>query len=107
MEIEGICQPCAGFGGPMSAEAAAERLAKLGGEWRIEGDSLLRRFSFRNFARAMQMANLAGWLGEREGHHPDIAFGWGWCEIRFTSHEAGGLTANDFRCAAKLDALVA
>jgi len=53
------------------------------------------------------MANLAAWLGERMGHHPDVGFGWGWCEIAFTSHELGGLTAQDFACATRLDAMTA
>ena len=37
------------------------------------------------------MANLAAWLGNKQGHHPDIAFGWGYCTVTFTTHEAGGL----------------
>ena len=49
------------------------------------------------------MANLIAWLGERQGHHPDIAFGWGYCSVSFTTHEIDGLSNNDFVCAAKLD----
>ncbi|MEH7828007.1 4a-hydroxytetrahydrobiopterin dehydratase [Gemmobacter denitrificans] len=100
-----ICEPCAGFGGAMTAEAAAARMGELHPDWRLDGAALTRRFGFRNFAKAMQMANLAGWLGEAQGHHPDLAFGWGWCTVTFTSHEAGGITANDFLCAKKLDAI--
>ena len=57
-------------------------------------------------ARAVQAANVAAWLGEREGHHPDVRFGWGYCEVSFTTHEAGGLTDNDLICAAKLSRLL-
>ncbi len=51
------------------------------------------------------MANLAAWLGDRQGHHPDIRFGWGYCEVAFTTHAAGGLTENDLICAARLNAI--
>jgi 4a-hydroxytetrahydrobiopterin dehydratase len=73
--------------------------------WAIEGQTLYRRFELRNFARAMQLANLAGWLGEMRSHHPDIAFGWGYCDIRLTSHEAGGLTKADFAFVQAFDAM--
>ena len=51
-------------------------------------------------------ANLAAWLGNRHNHHPDVAFGWGYCQVSFTTHDAGGLTDADFACAAHLDALL-
>lgn len=82
------------------------RLSGLHEDWQIDGQRLVRRFTFKSFARAAQMANLAAWLGERLGHHPDVAFGWGYCDIAFTSHEAGGLTDSDFAAARRLDRLV-
>lgn len=83
----------------------AGQLPGLHPDWRRADGAIRRRLTFRNFARAMQAANAAGWLGEREGHHPDIAFGWGYCDLILTSHEAGGLTAGDFALALKLDRL--
>jgi 4a-hydroxytetrahydrobiopterin dehydratase len=53
------------------------------------------------------MANMIAWLGDRQGHHPDIAFGWGYCSVSFTTHEIDGLSNNDFICAAKLDQITA
>ena len=85
----------------------AALLSGLHPDWRFDGSRLVRRFVFKGFAKAVQMANLAAWLGERMGHHPDVGFGWGWCEIAFTSHELGGLTAQDFACATRLDAMTA
>lgn len=99
------CAPCQGEGDLMlDAEA---RMALLHPDWRLDGARLLRRFAFKGFAKAVQMANLAAWLGEKTGHHPDVGFGWGWCEVAFTSHELGGVSENDFICAARLDAIVA
>lgn len=102
------CQPCQGGVAPYSAEDARAVLEKLTG-WHLSpaGDSITRRFEFKGFAKAVEMANLAAWLGNKQGHHPDIAFGWGYCAVTFSTHDAGGLTENDFICAARLDALVA
>jgi len=62
---------------------------------------------FKGYAKAVYHANLAAWLADREGHHPDVAFGWGYCEVTFTTHDLNGLSENDFICAAKLDRLLA
>lgn len=102
------CVPCKGGVAPMSRDEAQEMMTQLDG-WALSEDAatIRRRFEFKGFLKAVEMANLAAWLGNKQGHHPDISFGWGYCEVAFTTHEAGGLTENDFICAARLDALVA
>lgn len=102
------CEPCKGGIAAMAADEAASMMSQLH-DWALTPDksSIRRRFEFKGFLKAVEMANLAAWLGNKQGHHPDIAFGWGYCEVTFTTHEAGGLTENDFICAARLDALVA
>ena len=91
----------------MEGDEIAARLAALDG-WTLspDGRAITRRFAFKGFARAVEMANLAAWLGNRRNHHPDVAFGWGYCQVSFTTHEAGGLTDADFAAAAHLDALL-
>ncbi|SDE42963.1 4a-hydroxytetrahydrobiopterin dehydratase [Paracoccus isoporae] len=90
-------------------DGAARSMLQDLNEWEITGDgeAIERRFTFKGFLKAVEMANLAAWLGNKQDHHPDIRFGFGYCEVRFTTHDAGGLSENDFICAAKLDALVA
>lgn len=103
------CEPCKGGTPPLDA-AAAERLkADLHADWHLDAaaKALTRRFEFKGFAKPVQLANLAAWHGDKQGHHPDVGFGWGYCTITYTTHEIGGLSENDFICAAKLDALVA
>ena len=92
----------------MDHDDIAARLARLE-DWTLspDGRSILRRFAFKGFAKAVEMANLAAWLGNRMNHHPDVTFGWGYCEVRFSTREAGGLTEADFACAARLNDLVA
>lgn len=94
-------------GTPALDEAAIARLMpELDPAWTVDDGTLSRRFKVKGYAPAHMLANAAAFLAEREGHHPDIAFGWGWCEVTFSTHTVGGLSDNDFICAAKLDALV-
>lgn len=75
--------------------------------WRLseDGMSIGTRVEVKGFAKAVHLANLAAYLADRAGHHPDVTFGWGYCEVRFTTHAAGGLTEADVICAAKFDAM--
>jgi 4a-hydroxytetrahydrobiopterin dehydratase len=93
----------------LNAEQAKTLQQELHNDWQLSSDNkvISRRFTFKGFARAVQMANLIAWLGDRQGHHPDIAFGWGYCAVSFTTHEIDGLSNNDFICAAKLDQITA
>lgn len=102
------CEPCRGGIAPMTRAKIKDELPGLDGwEYLEDGPSIRRRFEFKGFAKAVEMANLAAWLGNKQGHHPDIRFGWGYCEVRFTTHDSGGITRNDLICAGKLNALVA
>ncbi len=103
------CEPCLGGIPAVSAERVEKLRADLHSDWTlaVDGQSLTRRLEFKGYAKAVYHANLAAWLADQQGHHPDVAFGWGYCEITFTTHEADGLTDNDFICAAKFDRMLA
>ena len=75
--------------------------------WKLNPDnsSIYRKFEFKNFKQTMFFINAAAYVCEQQGHHPDANFGYNYCEIAFTTHDAGGLSINDFICAAKIDAL--
>jgi 4a-hydroxytetrahydrobiopterin dehydratase len=103
------CLPCSQATPRLAAEDCAARMAGLHGDWQLspEASQISRRFGFKGFAKAQQLANMAAWFAERTGHHPDIAFGWGYCTLTYTTHEIGGLSEADFDTAARLDALLA
>ncbi|MFV0387037.1 4a-hydroxytetrahydrobiopterin dehydratase [Paracoccus sp. (in: a-proteobacteria)] len=94
---------------PAMTRAGAEALMPQLDGWVLsdDGTSIRRRFAFKGYVRAVEMANRAAWVGHRQGHHPDITFGYGYCEIVYTTHAVGGLSENDFICAARTDGLVA
>jgi 4a-hydroxytetrahydrobiopterin dehydratase len=89
------------------AETAIRALLRQVPEWSLtgEGKRLERGFRFKNFAEALAFINALGTVAEQQNHHPDIAFGWGYARIAFTTHDAGGLTRNDLVMAAKTDRL--
>ena len=84
------------------------RMAGLHGDWALDeaAGSITRNFAFKGFAKPVQLANLLAWYAEKTGHHPDIAFGWGYCRVTWTTHDAGGLTEADFAAAEGFDRLV-
>ncbi|MFK7880141.1 4a-hydroxytetrahydrobiopterin dehydratase [Roseobacter sp.] len=102
------CAACDGWVPALSDERIAHLKSELDPAWTINvvGNALSRKFEFKGFAKAVYTANLAAFLSDKEGHHADVAFGWGYCQVTFTSHELGRLSENDFICAAKLDGLV-
>ena len=58
---------------------------------------------FSNFMKSLQFSNKIGELAEKEGHHPDISIGWGYCLVMLHTHAINGLSVNDFILASKID----
>jgi 4a-hydroxytetrahydrobiopterin dehydratase len=67
---------------------------------------LFKKFSFKNFSESQKFINLVSNISEDEGHHPDLTFGWGYAEIKITTHAIEGLSENDFILAAKINQLI-
>lgn len=67
---------------------------------------IARTFTFTNFHETMAFVNALAWVAHRENHHPDLEVGFKTCRVTFTTHDNGGLSENDFICAAKINALV-
>lgn len=103
------CKPCEGGVSKYSKQEILEHMPLLDKAWTLDekGTALCREFKFKGFAKTMYFVNAVAYLADQEAHHPDICFGWGYCNVRFTTHAIEGLSENDFICAAKLDKLVA
>jgi len=100
------CVPCQGGIPPLTLDEARSYMDEVPG-WELsdKGDRLHRAFTFGDFAAALDFVNKVGALAEEEGHHPDIAFGWGYADITLYTHKIDGLHVNDFIMAAKMNAL--
>jgi len=101
------CVPCEGGVAPLN-RTEAERLGEqLHRDWQIAADakSLKRAFKFKDFHRTMSFVNAIAHIANVEDHHPDLEVGYGRCRVTYTTHSIGGLSQNDFICAAKIDRL--
>ena len=88
----------------LSREELSADLEALNG-WEVEGNELVSRRKFENFAEALAFVNKVGEVAEAADHHPDIKFGWGFAEIRLTTHDRGGITDVDLAVAGKISKL--
>jgi 4a-hydroxytetrahydrobiopterin dehydratase len=98
------CKPCEGDVAPYSPEQAKDMLKQLKG-WIIEGGKLVKVYPFTNYHHTMAFVNALAWISHREDHHPDLLVGYNKCRVEYSTHAIGGLSENDFICAAKCDAL--
>lgn len=101
------CGPCTEGGDPMDAEQARAFLKHLHAEWKLSKDdrSISRVFAFKDFYQTMSFVNAVAHVANREGHHPDLEVSYNRCRVLYTTHATGGLSENDFICAAKVDEL--
>lgn len=89
---------------PALTDAAVD--ARLSGGWqRIDG-ALQKTFDFPDFHHTMAFVNAVAWIAHRADHHPDLAVHYGRCVVRYSTHDAAGITARDLACAAQVDALI-
>ena len=62
-----------------------------------------KNFKFDNFLKSQNFVNKVGEIAEKENHHPDIWFGWGYAKVKIFTHAIKGLAESDFILAAKID----
>ncbi len=93
-------------GKPMSAEAVRAQLVELP-QWTSDGKRLQRTYAFGNYWEAIAFVNAIAFAIHREDHHPELVVGYDRVEARFETHSVGGISLNDFICAAKCDAAYA
>ena len=101
------CIPCEGNIPPFDIGEIHKYLKKIDG-WDVKEKSdqsfyLIKKFSFNDFKESQNFVNKVGEIAEKENHHPDISFGWGYCDIKIFTHAIKGLAESDFILAAKID----
>ena len=98
------CKACEGKGARLKPAQVSTLLAELPGWKRAAGD-IAKTFPFKNYHETMAFVNATAWISHRENHHPDIEVGYNKCKISYSTHSVGGLSENDFICAAKVETL--
>jgi len=102
------CKPCEGGVSPMTQDEANEMLSQLNDDWQLQAEpiEIQRTFKFKNYYHTIAFVNALAWIAHQEDHHPDIEVSYNRCLVRYSTHAIGGLSENDFICAAKIDALL-
>lgn len=93
-------------GAPMTEAAIRDHLAQVSG-WHLHNGAIEKAFSFKNYHETIAFVNALAWVAHTEDHHPELVVSYDRCVLRFNTHSVGGISINDFICAAKADALVA
>ena len=89
----------------MSDAAVRDHLAQVSG-WHQNNGAIEKTFAFKNYHETISFVNALAWIANTEDHHPDLAVSYSRCVVRFSTHSVGGVSVNDFICAAKADALI-
>ena len=80
------------------------RLAELDG-WERAGDAIRKEFNRGDFVGSVAFVRTLVDPAEEMGHHPDLEISWDTVTVSITNHAEGGLTANDFELASRIDGL--
>jgi len=101
------CLPCEGGVAPLSIDSVQSLLEQPHPDWQTSGEDhgIVRVFAFANYYETMAFVNAVAWVAHQEDHHPDLQVVYNRCTVSYTTHAIGGLSENDFICAAKIDEL--
>ncbi|MFZ5476938.1 MAG: 4a-hydroxytetrahydrobiopterin dehydratase [Myxococcota bacterium] len=101
------CVSCEG-GIPRLGEPAARTLLAEVPGWEMDAAAtrITRTFGFADYWETMAFVNAVAWIAHTEDHHPDMSVHYNRCVVSYNTHAVGGLTDNDFICAAKVSALL-
>lgn len=100
------CLPLKGDAHRLSPARVSELLPQLDGWELLDNDHAVgKTFEFADYYQTIAFVNALAFVAHREDHHPDLGVHYNRVVVRWSTHDAGGLSENDFICAAKADAL--
>ena len=83
-------------------------LREISPEWQLADDekSISRTFKFKNYYDTMSFVNVIAMVAHRQDHHPEMIVNYNTCRVEYSTHSVGGLSLNDFICAARVDGIL-
>ena len=92
----------------LTATEIEAQLARLDG-WAVHGSgadvAIEKTYRFANYYQTMAFVNAVAFIAHAQDHHPDLSVHYDRCVVRLQTHDVAGLSASDFDCAARFDAL--
>jgi 4a-hydroxytetrahydrobiopterin dehydratase len=89
---------------PLSDQEIEARLSEHPG-WERDGQAIRKSFKREDFVSSVNFVDSIVGPAEGMNHHPDIEISWDTVTVSLSTHSEGGITANDFELAAKIDTL--
>lgn len=78
-------------------------------DWSLVSGKLVKTFFFKNYHETLAFVNALAFVLHAEDHHPELVVTYNRCQVSFDTHSvnggSGGISENDFICAAKADAI--
>jgi 4a-hydroxytetrahydrobiopterin dehydratase len=101
---EAHCKPLKGAEHKLDAAHVKALLKQLPG-WKLidKGTAIEKTYTFKNYYRTLAFVNALAFIAHQEDHHPDLGVHYNRCVVRYSTHDVGGLSMNDFICAAKVE----
>ncbi len=100
------CRPLIKGSPPVSDAEITATLAQFDG-WGLENGAIVKTFSFPDYQRTLAFVNAVAWIAQREDHHPELQVHYDRCRVLLNTHSIGGISENDFICAARIEELLA
>ncbi|MBL4711344.1 MAG: 4a-hydroxytetrahydrobiopterin dehydratase [Gammaproteobacteria bacterium] len=102
-------QQCSNLSTEDSALQPDERqtyLQQLNPRWELDSkqQTITYSYHFKNYYQTMAFVNIVAQIAHQQDHHPDLLVRYNNCTVTYSTHSVGGLSVNDFICAAKINA---
>jgi 4a-hydroxytetrahydrobiopterin dehydratase len=107
LTLDGLLQSACRHRTDAASDSQISEALVLLPDWAVDAGRLVRSFRFADYHETMAFVNAIAELIHREDHHPELIVSYNRCTVKFDTHSVnsgkGGLSENDFICAAKID----
>lgn len=105
--LKGSSVPLANDSVALESSSVKELLGLIKNWTLTQGEkSITRNFKFRNYYETISFVNSVAWIAHQQDHHPDLLVTYNQCKVTYSTHSVGGLSRNDFICAARINQLL-
>jgi 4a-hydroxytetrahydrobiopterin dehydratase len=101
-----MCRELAPGSEAMSPGAISLLIGDFPGWENLANCEIAKTFRFENFYETMAFVNALALVAHHQNHHPELEVSFSRARVRFSTHSVGGLSENDFICAAKIEAML-
>ena len=99
---------CSADNALLNQDEINSHLGEISPDWQLAEDSksISRSFSFKDYYNTIAFVNVVAMIAHQQDHHPDMKVSYNQCQVQYSTHSVGGLSLNDFICAAKIDGIL-